>query len=692
MINTAPIRADSFSRKDILLALLLFLLTFALFAPALGYEFINLDDYPYVAANPMVRNGLTWGAVEQAFTTVHEHWWLPLLWISYMLDITLFGSGPHGHHGVNVLLHAVNAGLLFWVLKRMTGSRWKSILAAALFAWHPLRVESVAWIAARKDVLSGLFFLLAIWAYVRYAERPGGRRMAWVAGCMLLGLMAKPILIVLPVLFLLLDAWPLRRLNDRQDRHLWKAWAPRIREKFPLFALSILFGGIHLYTQWGNAAGNDQQSLWMRVGLISPNYWIYLRLFFWPSGLSILHPDIHTVFWGWSLLATGGLFGATLLIWRGRKTAPYVWVGWAWFLVALFPVIRGIRMGLAGYADRYIYLPSIGLGLALVWWGTALARQYRKGPLALLVAAGILGASVWGTVRYLSVWRDSGSVFTHARAIESVHPLSLLNHGVWQMGEGKWLAAKSSFEIFLEMQPHDARGAGNLGRLLVLRGEVAEAREVLRPLMEATPVPWQVAGAWGMALLHEGRATEALPLFQEAVRGYPDAFPLWLDALRAAFEARDPDAAHYLAGLLRNRSGKDYSRYGSLFAHHVDLWRQGGYAYSWRYFERLAGEEPRNPVIRNNVAWLAATDSRTPPEIRKRAVVVAKEAVELTGARNVSMLDTLAAAQASAMDFTGALETGERARVLAAAQGDDERVSAITRRLQLYRAKQPYQE
>jgi len=686
------ILSSSFSWKDILLAVLLFVLTFTLFAPALGYEFINLDDYPYVAANPMVRDGLSWGAVVQAFTTVHEHWWLPLLWISYMLDITLFGAGPHGHHGVNVLLHAVNAGLLFWVLRRMTGARWPSFLVAALFAWHPLRVESVAWIAARKDVLSGLFFLLAIWAYARYAERPRARRMGWVAGWMLLGLMAKPILIVLPILLLLLDRWPLQRVACGQNRDAWKVWAPRIWEKFPLFALSFLFGVVHLSTHWVNAVGNGQQSLWMRLGLIPPNYWTYLRLFFWPSGLSILYPDIDTVAWGWSLLATGGLFAATLLLWRGRKTAPYVWVGWAWFVVALFPVIRGIRMGLAGYADRYIYLPSIGLGLALIWWGTALARHHRRIPLAVLMAVGVLAVSVWSTARYLSVWRDSGSVFTHARAAGPVNPDIFLHHGVWQMGEGKWASATNSFHAFLETQPKDARGAGNLGRLLVLQGQLTEAREVLSPLMATSPVPWQVAGAWGMALLHEGRAAEALPIFQAAVTGYPDAFPLWLDAQRAAFEAGDHEAVNRQAEALRKRTGMDYVRYGSLFPYHVDIWRQGGYAYSWRYFERLVKLEPRNPVIRNNVAWLAATDENTPPEIRMRAVVLAKEAVELTGSRNASLLDTLGVARAATGDFEGALESGERARAMATAAGDTERVRLITGRLQLYHSGTPYQE
>lgn len=672
---------------DLLLTLLLVAVTGALFWPATGFSYINLDDYPYVAANPMVAGGLTWDGIRQAFTTVHEFWWLPLLWMSYMLDISIFGPGPHGHHVMNILLHGLNAGLLFWVLRRLTGSRWRSLLVAALFAWHPLRVESVAWIAARKDVLSGLFFMLALLAYVRHVEHPSRGRMALVTGLMLAGLMSKAILLVLPFLLVLLDYWPLQRVARLWGRGTWKEWRPLLMEKIPLFGLSGLFIGMNLVTHRIDAAGGDGLSPLVRLGLIPPNYWAYLGKFFLPEGLSILHPDVTTVAWGVSLLAAAGLLGITVLVARFRKQAPYGLVGWLWFGVALFPVIRGVRLGLAGYADRFLYLPSIGVTVALVWGAAVWAERKRRPVLLWSAAAVVLAGSAWATARYLPAWQDSGTVFGHARRSPPVHPLSILNHGVWLMASDQLDEAEQTYKVFLQTAPGEPRGLGGLGRVLALQGRTEEAREVLAPSMAENEPFWTVAEAQGMALLQEGRAAEALLVLESALDQRPGEVGLRMNTLRAAFEAGDEAAAVRQTKWLQAAGVASVE--AALFAYHADLWRQGGRVYAWKYFERLIKQEPENAALLNNLAWLAGTDGKTPPEILARAENLAERAVDLTGGANSSVLDTLGVARAAAGDYAGAIEVAERAVELAP---DSVKAASIMERLNLYRLNQPYRD
>ena len=363
-ISSGP---NSDFRLRLLLALVLAAVACWLFWPAVHHDFLHYDDGSYVFENPNVQQGLTWSGIRWALTTVYENWWLPLLWISFMLDTSLFGPGPFGYHLVNILLHACNAGLLFWVFSRMTKSIWASAFVAALFAFHHMRIEAVAWITARKDVLSGLFYLLALLAYLRYVDRPSMTRLSIVASLMFLGLMSKAILITLPPILLLLDFWPLRRAGDPLDRREWKAWGHLLIEKIPLFLLAALFVDLNLKTHRTGSAAYAVVPPLDRLGLVFPNYWTYLGKLVWPTNLAVLYPEHDVVRWGISLTALAGLVAVTWLVLRQRNRRPHLLVGWLWFLVALLPVIRGLRLGYAAYADRFTYIPSIGLFLLLAW-------------------------------------------------------------------------------------------------------------------------------------------------------------------------------------------------------------------------------------------------------------------------------------------------------------------------------------
>ncbi len=677
--------------RDAWLAVVLIVLAAALFWPVTGYDFIHLDDPVFVQDNPMVTGGLQWDAIRQAFTTVREPGWLPLLWMSYMVDITIWGAGPFGHHVGNILLHALNAGLLFWVLVRLTGSRRRAFFVALLFAWHPLRVESVAWIAARKDVLGGLFFLLALLAYVRYAERPTVLRMGCVFGLLLAGLMSTAILAVLPVVLLLLDWWPLHRAGDPWGKVAWAQWKPLLLEKAFLFGIVLLFSLLNMVTHPVDMAG-DTLSGPVRLSLIAPNYWVYLGRIFWPLKLSILYPEHDVANIPQAIVSFAGLLAVTAwMVWR-RRRAPYRLVGWLWFLVALFPVIRGVRLGLAGSADRFIYLPSIGLAVAVVWSLAAWAGRFRLrrvfavGGVCVWLALGLL------TFRQLPVWRNSGSVFRHALSISPVHPASMLNYGVWLFDQGRLEEAETCYVRVLEKVPGLPIAIGNLGYLRMLQGRVEAAREVLKPELHHPERHWLVPAAWGMSLLVEQRPQEAIPYFQQVLAGRPGEVGMRIELLRAGYEAGDEALIARQAAMLEEQTGVSHATYASLLPHYLEVWKLGGAGYAWGYFQRLVEQEPDNIARLNNIAWLAATDERVPADIVQSAVGFAKRAVELTDWTNATTLDTWAVARAATGDFAGAQEVGEQALALAEQQGDLELAGKIKDHLHLYRERTPYRE
>ena len=665
------------------IAACLFVATLALFWPATGFEFLHLDDTLYVPGNPIVAGGLRGEGVRLAFTTVYEQWWLPLLWISYMADMALFGPGPHGHHLVNVLLHAANAALLFWALFRLTGSRWPSAFAAALFAWHPTRVEAVAWIAARKDVLSGLFFMLALLAYGRHVRKPSLGRMAAIAGLMLAGLMAKAILVVLPAVLLLLDFWPLRRAQGLRGQAAWKEWRPLLAEKWPLFALTAVFMAVNLWTHKSGRGELVSVSLPERLGLMAPNVFEYLRIVLVPVRLNVVYPENDLVSWPASLAAALALAGITLLFFRRRTEHPAVLVGWLWFGAALLPVLRGVRLGLAQYADRWTYLPLIGLGIALAWSAAEWAGAVRVRRRAVAAAGLAILAACWArTPAQLAWWRNSLMLFPRAVRLAPTSAAAHVSLGNALFDAARLREAETHLGEATRLHPWNDQYRANWGLVLAQLGRADEAREALGTVWrDFESMPKLVHGAHGMASLQLGEYDDAIRHLEQALEPGSGKPGYRVELIRALFESGEADRAREQVARLEGWPGGEIRAAADLFPYYRQRWQEGAHAYAWTYFRRLAEKEPDNAATLNNVAWLAATAPDAPEEMRQSARAYAQRAVELTAFGNAPALDTLAAAQAACGDFSAAAETSRQALALAERAGDEKRSDKLRNRI-----------
>lgn len=436
------------------------LLTLATYLPVLAHGFIRFDDPLYVTRNPWVQAGLTWDGIARAFTTIVASNWHPLTLLSHMLDCELFGMDPMGHHLTSLLLHTASVVLLFEVLRRMTGSVWRSAAVAALFAIHPTHVESVAWIAERKDVLSGFFWMLTLLAWECYVRKPSWQRYAAVALALAAGLLSKPMVVTLPFVLLLLDVWPLNR-------------KVRVKEKLPLFALAAASCVVTVIAQEGAIGMASRFPLRLRLANAVLSYVAYLGKTLFPSKLAVFYP-MPTEFPVWKVAGAALLLAAlTVLALLARR---YATVGWLWFLGTLVPVIGIVQVGGQAMADRYTYLPSIGLFLIAVW-GFPRKAVWISILLALAICARL----------QLRHWQDSESLFRHAAAVT----------------EGNFIAHL------------------NLAQIHANRGDRARALEHYRTTLEIRPGMWQAQASLGMTLRRWGRPDKALPHLRNAVRLRP---------------------------------------------------------------------------------------------------------------------------------------------------------------------------
>jgi len=510
---------------DLAISVGIVLLVAVAYVQANRFDFTNYDDPVYVPDNVQLRAGFSWMGVGWAWTTFKMGNWHPLTWLSLMLDCQLFGVRAGGHHLVNVALHAANAVLLFLVLRNMTAARWRSSLVAALFALHPLHVESVAWIAERKDVLCTLFFLFALVAYSRYAASPGiGRGMAVSLG-MALGLMCKPMLVTLPFLLLLLDYWPLKRFS--QPNFTASRATRLILEKFPLLVLSLAASAVTLAAQKSEGAMrivNDQTGLPLRAANAAITYARYLVLTFWPANLAAYYPyDFHPT--------AGQIAAAALLLLTCTvgglafaRRAPYLPVGWFWFLGMLVPTIGLVQVGSQAMADRYTYIPLIGIFIAVVWAaGDLLAAGQEAFPLARpLMAAGggtIVLACLLATYWQLQVWADSETLFRHALNVAGDNPVACENLGAALLNQHRFAEAEAEFRKVLKADAkHYAQTPGELARALA--GQNRE-KEAIACLWEAIRLnPDNVDAMRRLAVMKQYAA--AIESLKEVIRLQPD--------------------------------------------------------------------------------------------------------------------------------------------------------------------------
>jgi tetratricopeptide (TPR) repeat protein len=527
------------SRRDWLTAAALAAVTFAVFAPALDGDFVNFDDPDYVSRNPYVMRGLTADGVRWAFTAFHTSNWHPLTWLSLQLDATVWGPGPRGFHRTNVLLHAANAALLFLAVRGLTGAFWRSAAVALLFAVHPLRVESVAWVAERKDVLSAGFGLLALWAYAGYARRPSALRYGAVMAAFVLSLLAKPMLVTLPCLFLVLDWWPLRRvaaaeepvdkgrntgITTRPSPRLpaLAGWRRLAVEKLPLFVLVAASAVVTVRAQSAGGAVSGLQTfpLPIRLGNAAVSYVTYLSDAFFPTGLAVYYPH-RSYPWGGGLAPAAVAAAALLLLIITaaavvlRRRAPYLLTGWLWYAGTLVPVIGLVQVGGQAYADRYTYFPQIGILLAVCWGVADLARSRPRAALSAAAVAAVVLASL--TSEQLQVWRNSRVLWEHDLAVARKSPEALHHLGQALAREGHEAEAITCYRKALELDPTLALAHNNLGDIFLRRRKFKEAAEEIDMACQLDPKLAVAHTNRGIILFERGELDRAAAEQQTAI-------------------------------------------------------------------------------------------------------------------------------------------------------------------------------
>jgi cytochrome c-type biogenesis protein CcmH/NrfG len=506
-------------------------LTFFLYLQVADYPFIGLDDDRYITDNHRVRSGLTLEGVRWAFTTTHMANWHPLAWMSFMTDVTLFGLDPGKHHMMSVALHTVNVLLLVFVLWRMTGCRWRSLAAASLLAVHPLHVESVAWAAERKDVLSAFFWWLTIWAYTRYTERQGIGRYIPIVLFFACGLMSKPMVVTLPFVLLLLDWWPLGRVSGAPGRERdggsfrIRSLIPLVWEKAPLFAMSAAASVVTYLAQAGASAMWEGVAPGVRVGNAVISYSKYLLQAVWPTGLTIFYPHpMETLTWRAATVSIVFLAAATFWAWKTRYSTPWFAVGWAWYLGTLVPVIGFIQVGGQAMADRYTYLPMTGIFVALVWSAYDVASRMSRGRHLLAVvwvtAVSLLAVTTRTQVGY---WKSGGTLFSRALEVTENNWQAHENLGWWLHKEGRMKEAVHQYREALRLEPGNSTANLHLGVAMGEQGYYREAESHFRRALDLYPENAPAHYNLGMVLSLTGRRKEAESHFREARRLKPES-------------------------------------------------------------------------------------------------------------------------------------------------------------------------
>ena len=531
-VNTPLMENMRPERMAVMIALILTAAILVCYGQTRHFEFVNLDDPNYVIQNSMVRSGLSLEGISWAFTTREAANWHPLTWLSLMLDTEIYGPTPGGYHLTNLLLHWANMLLLFFVLFRFTGALWPSAVTAGLFALHPLHVESVAWISERKDVLSTFWGVLAIGCYGMYVRRRSRAAYGATIGCLLLGLMAKPMLVTWPFLFLLLDYWPLQRWTGSDGGH---RFSPRrigelILEKTPFFILAGFFCWTTLMAQAEKDAVLSMAAIPMATRLANAalSYIWYIKKMLWPAGLTVFYT--HPVYQisipaaaGAALLIAGISYGSV----RVASRYPFIPVGWFWYLGTLVPVIGLVQVGLQARADRYAYIPMIGPYILIAWGIAEMARQRKWNRRWLWMAAAAL-LLVLGAKTHLQAgfWKDSESLFRRALYVDSENDLAHTNLGAALEADGDTRAAMAHFQRAVQINPANDEAWNNLGALQAGFGNQKEAKRSHETAISLNPNAAVYRYNYGRLLFAMGQSDAAIAELAEAVRlspGYAEA-------------------------------------------------------------------------------------------------------------------------------------------------------------------------
>ena len=724
----------------------------AVFGQTAQYGFVNYDDNSYVTDNPMVQKGVTLQGLRWSLTTVHSSNWHPLTWLSHMLDCQLYALNGGGHHLTNILLHTATAILLFLVLSEMTGFIWRSGFVATVFAIHPLRVESVAWVAERKDVLCGLFFMLTMAAYIRYIRRPRSfSRYLIVALALALALMSKPMAVTIPLVLLLLDYWPLNRLKNTGGH--WIPWR-LVVEKLPLLAVS---GAACVATVYAQQEAASSPPFLSRISNALVSYVVYLEQMFYPAKLAVLYPypAYHIALWK-STGAAVLLLVISAATFAARHRQPWLLSGWLWYLGMLVPVIGILQVGSQAHADRYTYLPQIGLYLALTWMAADLMSDWRCRRLGLAcLATAVVIPLFFCARRQVSCWHNSESLWTQALncttdnfvahlklgdvlaqqgsldeaivhyrealKIQPNDPEVRVSLGCSLQQQGKTDDAIVQFQQAVQIKPDDAPAHNDLGDLLAQQGKTDEAIIQFQQSLQFNPDYAQAHYNLANALLQQGKADEAITQFQQAIQIKPDYAEACYNLGNTFFRKGEVDTAivqyqqallirpdyvnaRYNLGYALLQNGRvdeavaEFRKVLQLKPGHAEahysladaLVEKGSMAEAIAQFQQSLSFKPDFVAAQNDLAWELATSPVASVRNGRQAVELALRAEQLTGGTDLDIVGTLAAAYAEAGRFDDAIQSIQKAIDLAKTTGQPEQLTQLNSELELYRAGQPY--
>jgi tetratricopeptide (TPR) repeat protein len=670
------------------------LLTLAVFKQTLNFDFVDLDDGIFVSDNPVVNQGFTWQGLVLAFTRGSPANWDPLTTVSHMVDCQLFGLHAGGHHLTNILLHTLTVMLLFDVLRQMTGARWRSAFLAAVFAVHPLRAESVAWVTERKDVLSGLFFVLTLASYARYVHNPWRlTNHLLVAMCLALGLMSKAILITMPLVLLLLDYWPLNRFvgDGLATTRLWRL----ILEKVPLFALSAAacFAAVWAQNRVHAIQSIEGFPMGLRVANAVDSVMKYTGQWFLPAGLAAYYPYPASVPIWRVILGLMIIGSITVAAWHWRRQRPYLLVGWVWNLVMLLPVIGLVQIGRQARADRYTYLPQIGLALAITWLAAEAWPRWRPRRV-ILACTGSAAIAVFAlaAARQVSFWKNNLALWSHCLAVTTDNPMANNGYGLALVAQNQVEPAITQFQLAAQLAPGNPDVLGNLGSALLQAGRVDAAISQLRLAIGADPASAPHHFILANALFRKNLIPEAISEYESALKADPNyAEAEVADGYVLLQAGRVDDAiAHVQRGVeLRPRQANFHYTLATA------LLKKG---LSHEAVLQLKIAMVLQPDLLpaqtklNEIAWKLATTPMAEARNGAEALDLAEGLVQLTAAGRPVLLETLAAALAETGDFPRAIDAAQHALSLAQQENDTALASRLQEQLVGYRASQPWRE
>ncbi len=671
------------------------LVTFAAYWQVRTNGFINYDDPSYITENAHVSSGLTLQGVGWAFSSIQFCNWHPLTWLSHMLDCQLFGLNPAGHHLVNVLLHAVNGAVLYLLLNRLTRAQGPSALVAFLFALHPLHVESVAWASERKDTLSTLFFILTIWAYGAYVKnrRPG--RYLLVMLFLSAGLMAKPMLVTLPFVLLLLDYWPLNRMAAHHEGGgVASANAPPLglfAEKLPLLVIAAASSVTTFLVQQGGSAVWLNMPVGCRVANAVMAYATYVRKMIWPSDLALFYPhpaSVGGISSGSVILSGAVLLAVCVMVFLLRKRSPYLLVGWLWYLGTLVPVIGLVQVGNQAMADRYSYIPLIGLFIMLAWGGYDLACRMGRPSVCRWIAVAMVGACAILTAHQVGYWKNTETVFHHALEVTPDNYLAHTNLGYCLGERGLHDEAMVHYLAAVQAAPGDPVSHNNIANALAEQGKIEESIAHYTIALKIDPTYADAHANLANRLAEKGFYKEAVAEYQTALRLKTRGTAKIHTNLGRALAASGQTSLatdHFKSAIILQPADPLPHYYLAM-----TCFVEGRIADAIVQYRESLRLRPDWPEALSGLAWILATQDKAQFRNPDEAVRAAERACRLTGFRQPVALDSLAAAYAAAGRFGEAVTTAIQAKSLAQASGQTELAKAIEFRIAIFKTSRPF--